>query len=52
VDRRWIEMITEPSWQPPGGTILCIAGFTGMLALALWLLRVGLHAERSQNEQV
>ncbi|MEC5180757.1 hypothetical protein RCH07_002111 [Arthrobacter sp. CG_A4] len=46
VDRRWIEMITDPAWQPPGGTVLCVAGFTGALALALWLLRAGVRTER------
>lgn len=50
VDRRWIDMITAPAWQPPGGTVLCVAGFTGMLAVAVWLLRAGIRAERRQNE--
>lgn len=49
VDRRWIEMITDPAWQPPGGTVLCVAGFAGTLALALWLLRAAIRAERRQD---
>ena len=48
VDRRWIEIFTDPSWQPPGGTLLVIACFALMLALALWLLRSGVRAERRQ----
>lgn len=50
VDRRWLEMITDPSWQPPGGTVLSVASFAALLALALWLLRRGIRAERRQTE--
>ena len=50
LERRWIEMITDPAWQPPGGTVLCVAGFTATLALALWLLHRGIRAERRQTE--
>lgn len=46
VDRRWFEMVTDPSWQPPGGTLLCLAGFALMLGLAVWLLRRAVRAER------
>jgi hypothetical protein len=45
VDRRWLEMLTAPSWQPPGGTLLCVAGFGLFLVLALWLLRRAVRAE-------
>lgn len=45
VDRRWIQMITEPSWQPPGGTLACTAGFLLALAVAVWLLRRGIRSE-------
>jgi MFS family permease len=50
VDRRWFEMITEPSWQPPGGTLLSLAGFAVMLLVALWLLRRAVRAERRAAE--
>lgn len=50
LDRRWIEMITNPSWQPPGGTPLCVAFFTVMLVLALWLVRRGIRSERRQPQ--
>jgi hypothetical protein len=50
VDRRWSEMMTNPSWQPPGGIPLCVAFFTLMLVLALWLLRRGISAERGQPQ--
>ncbi|UZX03891.1 DUF2142 domain-containing protein [Arthrobacter sp. CDRTa11] len=50
VDRRWSEMITNPSWQPPGGTLLCVALFTLMLVLALWLVRRAINAERRQPQ--
>jgi hypothetical protein len=46
LDRRWIEMITQPSWLPPGGMLLCTAGFAAMLALAVWLLFRGILLER------
>jgi hypothetical protein len=44
-DSRWIDMFTAPSWQPPGGTLLCVAGFGLFLVLALWLLRRAVRAE-------
>lgn len=50
VDRRWIEMIWNPSWQPPGGTLLCVAYFTLVLVLALWLVRRGIRAEARQPQ--
>ncbi|MDQ0690385.1 hypothetical protein QF047_001345 [Arthrobacter sp. W4I7] len=49
LDRRWIEMITHPSWQPPGGMLLCTAGFTAIIALAVWLLFRGILLERRSN---
>ncbi|WP_255768403.1 DUF2142 domain-containing protein [Pseudarthrobacter sulfonivorans] len=52
VDRRWLDMVTAPSWQPPGGTLLCLAGFAGILILALWLLRRAVRAERRGAEPV
>jgi len=45
VDRRWFELVTDPSWQPPGGALLCLAGFAVMLVLALRLLRRAVRAE-------
>jgi hypothetical protein len=49
LDRRWLEMVTAPSWQPPGGTLLCVAGFMAMLALALWLLWRGILLEQRSD---
>ncbi|KUM38404.1 DUF2142 domain-containing protein [Arthrobacter sp. EPSL27] len=50
VDRRWIDMVTEPSWQPPGGTLLSVGAFAAFLALALWLVRGAIRAERRSAE--
>ena len=38
-------MITAPAWQPPGGTLLCLAAFALLLALTVRLLRRCIRAE-------
>ena len=50
VDRRWFEMVTDPSWQPPGGTLLCLAGFAVLLVVALRLMRRAVRAETRRAE--
>ena len=50
VDRRWIEMFTSPSWQPPGGALLCLIGYALILGLALSLLRRAVRAASPRTD--
>jgi len=49
-DRPWIDMFANPSWQPPGGTLLCVASFTVMLVLALFLIHRGIRTEQRRPQ--
>ncbi|MDQ0633334.1 hypothetical protein QFZ40_001243 [Arthrobacter pascens] len=39
LDVRWIEMVVDPQWQPPLGTLAVVAIFTVVTALGALLLR-------------
>lgn len=47
IDRRWLEMLREPAWQPPGGVVVCAGMYLVILILALVLTRreISSHAD-------
>lgn len=45
-DHPWPDMLSNPSWQPPGGTMLCLIFFGATLALTLWMIHLAIDSER------